>query len=409
MVTIIIISNDPHVMLLHERFQPLIKGQILIYSNYEQGLMAVFDKRPSSVFIQREIEGISADVIARQIKGLLRDSSPRIILMGALAGIVTDGVNCFDDSFDFAASEEELCSFFAEQLDKIPNLLWKEGQRFADHLPETAETHPTPKELFLIAQSESPPVSEPVAPVQPAHHTTAKASPARQSTAQPVIHDIRAAVPGNGTTVDGLQKRMEHIDNDDFSSFGWSGQQDSLFKRSRIYIAGMVVAFALGSALYLTGAVPAVTGLLKRPAPVASRQPAPQPAPAAVHGRSTSSRTGISSLPAIIPQHGKDLAYAAAHPGWERFSADGLEFLVFRSGATIKAIQLMASGSTGISSDMVSVLLQQSAGVGVYTVTKVSDKNGYLMQQSKLPDGTELVIYRKKSNDQVRGVVVTLP
>ncbi|GAM07989.1 hypothetical protein OR1_00259 [Geobacter sp. OR-1] len=462
MVTIIIISNDPHVMHLKERFQPLIKGQICIFSDFEQGLMAVFDKRPASVFIQREINGTAAEVIARQIKGLLRDGSPRIILMGAIAGSPQERPKCFDDSFDFAATEEELSSFFGAQLEKIPHLLWKDGMGAAEWVAATAEHEMPDQELSLVTVSDSslltdpfslsqtdnrsdlghvsqlnarteaatgqtavpPPAVVPQAPpgvghgrVQPPPAQVKKTPPAGRS-AESVRKPEPAQKPPKRAAATVTAVRPEEVAvptraaKEDFSSFGVRGVS---FGRqvNWIYLAGFVVAAVLGGVLYFSGSIPAGRWLTGgKPAPVKPQSPAKQASAPAIplqHQRTTVRQVRPASLPQMIPVNGKDPQYSAGHPGWERFSSKGYDFLVFRSNNEIKAVQVVASRDNVITPAMIAELLQQLCGSSAYTSTGTTGKNGYILEQAGLPGGGELVIYRKKPDPRVRGVVITVP
>jgi hypothetical protein len=452
MVTIIIISNDPHVMHLKERFQPLIKGQICIYSDFEQGLMAVFDKRPASVFIQREIDGTAAEVIARQIKGLLRDGSPRIILMGSLAGNSNESLKCFDDSFDFAATEEELSEFFGEQLAKIPYLLWKDGRGPAEWHAAPSEHH-DPGQVQLVTVSDPSAVPDPFILNQTDNlhdfEVTAKEEgKAFSGPADPVV-DHPSGADGHGASlsrpskakpattrgVQGTNSSLGHVyekqpksrstqmvfagaedrgfklerdnANNDFSSFGWGGL--SLTPKTWLYLVGFIIVVLLASVLTVTDTVPLLKELFNKKPIAGNPQSAKQEIPALQPQRSTVRQERMTSLPGIITAAGKDSQYSAGHPGWERYVADGQEFLVFRSANKIKAIQLIASRDHDIKSATISRLLQELLGNSSYSITGTSEKNGYLLGNAKLSEGADLVIYRKKTDALIRGVVVTLP
>ncbi|MSM41206.1 MAG: hypothetical protein GJT30_16435 [Geobacter sp.] len=464
MVTIVIISNDPHVLLLKERFQPLITAQICIFSDFEQGLVAVFDKRPATVFIQREIGGTTAEVIAKQIKGLLRDASPRIVLMGDLDGQKGERPHCFDDSFDFASSEEELCAFFGTQLKKIPHLRWKEGDGPADWGGVTPEVIPVHQELYRV---EDHAVSTPKSGVEPQERgadtpPTAMSHPAESSVAagqggerpvEPVSAGVdgqpRAAAPrpvpqpqppaaGEPTLAGAASPprprpapqaaarpqvapsrprpaspphpEMPVEELPPFESlFGQEPRKHSLPLFAAAALLGVLI---LGVSVYGAARLPAIQSLFRTaptPAQPQPATPAVQAVQAVVDNRTTAQSTQRASLPRLISPDRKDVAYSTTHPGWERFFSPGMEFRVFRSGSDIKAIQVIAAGEKGIGEEVVAGLLQDLLGSGDYSATSRARKKDYLVDQATLANGAELALYRKSDGSGIRGVVVTLP
>lgn len=460
MVTIIIISNDSHVMMLKDHFQPLIRGQISIYTDFEKGLMAVFDKRPATVFIQREIDGTAAEVIARQIKSLLREGAPRLVLMGALAGTAPDGVKCFDDSFDFATTEEELYAFFRDQLEKIPFLLWNDINTTPE---QTSSKHDlnNPMDVFKpVTESEASALQNPFmaecqdnltdhehiskgklsiikgdSPLQtaPGHFTAdlpadevpevskqlnAPFNPESVSNeaVEPVNPDCRSLPPyptwDHDVASASSPAEIDHaIDElrDDFSSFGLLDGGSKWKSRSTVYFAVVMVAAVAGIALYMLDVPFRILDSIKGPAVKKEKQPSVTVAPPAQVRYSSPRQKQLATLPEIVPVNGRDPKYATTHPGWERYVAEDLEFLVFREGVSIKAIQVIANGPAGIADNRIMALLQQATGSSSFNMTGTRVRNDYNEQQASLPNGGEMIIYRKKSNAQVRGAVISLP
>lgn len=464
MVTIVIISNDAHVLLLKERFQPLITAQICIFSDFEQGLAAVFDKRPAAVFIQREIGGTTAEVIAKQIKGLLRDASPRIVLMGDLVGQKGDRPHCFDDSFDFASSEEELCAFFGTQLKKIPRLLWKEGDGPSDWggvTPEVIPVHqkqstvgaPDVTRPDLCVKSPEPAVDR-VVPVmshavepplasgpdreRPARPLPAPAGDAgkpRATAARPVplpqppvssesapngaapTQRPRPAPQGARTpaaanrphphpaSTQHLEEQAEELPPFEIL-FGQKPRQHS---QPRLVAAAVLGVLILGLGVFGAAHLPVVQSLFRTSPTPAQQQPAAPAVPAVMENLTAQQPAQRASLPRLIPSDGQDVAYSKTHPGWERFFSPGMEFRVFRSGSDIKAVQVIAAGEKGIGEEVVAGLLQELLGSGTYSATSTARKQDYLVQQATLANGAELALYRKSDGGGIRGVVVTLP
>ncbi|HEY5975723.1 MAG TPA: hypothetical protein VIU41_13370 [Geobacteraceae bacterium] len=126
MKSILVISNDQRSDDLIRQFQPLLKRHIGSVTDFDQGLKKVFDKRPAVVFIQSEIGGISGDAVARHIRELLRDDSPKLVLMRDAPDKEFASRDTFDDNIDLFASNEELFTQFKAKLEKVPALQWCE-------------------------------------------------------------------------------------------------------------------------------------------------------------------------------------------------------------------------------------------------------------------------------------------
>ena len=70
----------------------------------------------------------------------------------------------------------------------------------------------------------------------------------------------------------------------------------------------------------------------------------------------------VRDLPAFIPGVTPDSAYAAAHPGWERREADGLEYLIYRENGRIRAIQVIAGTRGVISAPFLKTCIRETTG-----------------------------------------------
>ncbi|MBT1075162.1 hypothetical protein [Geobacter grbiciae] len=119
MITILFISDDTRVPDLIARVQSQLKARMRLATDFDQGLKEVFDNRPSAVFIQGDISGISGETVARHIKTLLRGDAPRIVLIHT-APLPTQGVKkWFDDAVDFSLPQAELADQFKLRLMEI--------------------------------------------------------------------------------------------------------------------------------------------------------------------------------------------------------------------------------------------------------------------------------------------------
>ena len=448
MISIVVIANNQRAESLKRRFQPLVKAQISIFGDYEQGLKAVFDKRPAAVFIQKEIETVSGEAVAKQIKGLLRDGSPRLILMGDHSIKSKGPMGSYDDSFNFMAPDDELFGLFKSQLDKIPLLFWKEkpgnppleipadtsmgalqeptvvslsdpsadpgisvytptSHRDDDAIEEPDQKGSRDKSALRVdfisgkmAETERPSLEkQPAETLQPPPHVWGGGQSPRSRTAAAAMQPSRQArgVTANGRPLQPPDKDLPPFD----SIFIQSTESRS---RSWLYGAGLLVSLAIGGGVYYYGS-PSVPP----PRPAAVQAPNPAPAPKPLQPMTTARIAKISTFPRSIPAGGRDAAYPGGHPGWERYIGNGLEYLVFGANGALRAVQVLATKDGVIDEPFVARFLQDLLGQGSYTVASASEKKGYLVQHAQLGGGAELAVYRKKPGGQLRGFVVTVP
>jgi len=182
------------------------------------------------------------------------------------------------------------------------------------------------------------------------------------------------------------------------------------------YGAGISLVLALALGVYLKAdpvpnpIAPVAQETLVKP-PAALTQPTdaspqqdriatpPQPAVAAAPQRTR-------KLPSVVPLHAPDPAYAAAHPGWQRYQTQALEFRVFREQGAVKAIQVLARQDQPISLDFFLSLMGEIAGEESFKVQAVEARDGYYIERGTAGGAVEVVVYRKKPIGEIRGLVV---
>jgi flagellar FliL protein len=138
------------------------------------------------------------------------------------------------------------------------------------------------------------------------------------------------------------------------------------------------------------------------------QQPAPAksaPSPAAPGAAVPGGR----HIPSVVPLNGRDAAYAAGHPGWERYESSTLEFLVFKEQGTVKALQVIGKGGESVPEQTIAAVLRESFQSERYTVKGSTEKDGFLLEEGIVPGKGEILIYRKKGPGTVRALVVTWP
>ncbi len=444
MITVVIIANDQRAVRIKEYFQPLVKSQISVDSDYEHGLKSVFDKRPALVFIQGEIDGVSGGAIAKQIKGLLRDSAPRIVLLGDASSLNESARSSYDGCLNFSVPDKELISLFRAELDKQLPTLWREEPApppaYADGLQGAKENHAfelvsltdpvaqpyhaeplpvTPGPVTETSRAVNPHTTQkkadikPISSVKDDAHISTPAESRRGGAASTVkSHDIRPT--DSSSTVNQSHPDTQPVRRPfsepsakvrNIAAFDHTFLESRSTKRKPwLYVAGLSVALALAALIYhFTHPTPPVVQITP---PVSSAPEAPAPQ-APVTQPATQAR--IAKLPEIIPLSGKDPGYESHHPGWNRYAGKGMEFKVFNAQGEIKAIQLIATGEQSIPDGMLVTLLGQIFGNASYSPAPPIEKQNYLLESARLPGEAEMVIYRKKTNKEIRGIVVTVP
>ena len=124
---------------------------------------------------------------------------------------------------------------------------------------------------------------------------------------------------------------------------------------------------------------------------------------------------GAAPLPAaqqlsqIIPQVAPDQSYPVRHPGWERYQADALEYLVYRDKGGVKAVQVLGQQPGAITRPFLTACLRVSSGQEQYVVKKTEERSGIRITDGALANGGEVVIYQAVSDGEIRGFVISTP
>lgn len=112
-------------------------------------------------------------------------------------------------------------------------------------------------------------------------------------------------------------------------------------------------------------------------------------------------------LPMFIPKVPADTAYAASHPGWERYDGEKVQFMVFREGGRIMAIQALPAGDGEIGENQVPVWFREAAGGEMPAKGGVREADGVKIETRRAPGGAEIAIYRDQQS-RILGVVLQL-
>lgn len=405
MQNILIISNDTQIQPLVDVFQPLVRGQISSVADFDQGLKEVFDKRPVAVFIQSEIAGISGDAVAKHIKGLLRDDSPRLVLLRDAPDRPLASRHAFDDSIDLFLPHEEVRKLLHGQLEKIAGLELLEAPTSTESAPAVAEQpSPTPPQRGGTPEP-STAVRATVAPPQPAAPKPATSQPPAQPAAMhrpappqkqvsPPSRPVAAPAPGAA----GSHAVAPPIDATvEIPLFEPGLKHRQTTSRTWLYLC-ILLALLLGGTFFFA---PRWFGLKPKPA-------APT-APAATAKPPVGTGTDARPIPAIVPLNNRDAAYGTTRPGWDRYLSPTLEYLVFREQGNLKALQVIGRDGGSVPEPTVTALLRDAFQSAGYTVKSTREQDGYLVEEGTISGKGEILVYRRKTPDTIRAVVVTWP
>jgi len=115
-------------------------------------------------------------------------------------------------------------------------------------------------------------------------------------------------------------------------------------------------------------------------------------------------------LPRFIPQIAPDASYATGHPGWERYQADAVEYLVFREKGGVRAVQVLSEQRGAISAPFLKTCIRTTTGFELSEIKFAKERrDGIEVQTGALSNGMELAIYRNVSDRELRGFVLTFP
>ncbi len=137
----------------------------------------------------------------------------------------------------------------------------------------------------------------------------------------------------------------------------------------------------------------------KKPEPVPPRQAAATSADIATSGL---------RLPVSIPTERPDPAYAAAHPGWQRYQSIDMEYQVFRENDLVRAIRVIANHQGVVSKDFIQLFLQESCGSPAMRLLDSSERQGVRIERLAVTENTELILYRNQTSGPIRAFVLSV-
>lgn len=111
-------------------------------------------------------------------------------------------------------------------------------------------------------------------------------------------------------------------------------------------------------------------------------------------------------IPSCILSGSPDPGYSAAHPGWQRYETEALEFRVFRENGMVKAIQVIARRGKAISAAFFTSFLKNIAGRESFMVQSREKMGGSFVERGFAGSRIEVLIYRNKPYGEMNAFVV---
>ena len=372
MINILVIAQDQRALEMVSRLRPRFLGTIAVAGTFDQGLQEFYEKRPAVVLVQQRMDGTNSELVANQIKSLLRDEAPRLFLLCNDSAPPTR--SAFDATVDLSQPIENLDASLLQLLSGLPGFRLRQDAAVPQAAPPDAAEERQP--VGVVTVSAPPSRSTPGG----AQEGGAVVSGNRQTMAEARVDRARPKTTAPGYLV-GIPVRPAR-------------------SRSSWYLLAVLLVVATGALLlqYANRCSwwPAKAGSVLQHAADAKR-PASKAASRAFR------------LPAVVLQARPDPAYGKTHPGWERFEGDGIEFHLFREKQVLQAIQVIGYRQGVITDAFFASFVRDLCGSRPLPPYKTAKVNGFLVESGRVDGGAEYLLYRRSASKAPSAFVVSLP
>jgi flagellar FliL protein len=405
MLPLVAITTDPRAIKAIVSCQAALNIRIEVAADFDQGLKTIFAKRLRLIFVQDHLDDVSANVVARHVKGLLRNDSPVLVLLCQGPCRPEDFKHTFDDAIDLTLPDHDVEQAFYRHIQSIVMKAGdgepQEAARQILPLPAVSEEALSgeeppslqlpPSAVIGIPAAELDAVPEPD-PLTPLFHPLPPEPLVYSDHLESGGGQSEDAAPGDPVAM------PADLDNYDLGIRPSPGKG--------LYWALLLVILAVagwyGFPLLRGG------GTALDVSPSSSSTPPPSPTALPSSAQQAQGGTAALIMPSVLEGAALDAAFAASHQGWERRIGTGVEYRIFRDGGAIKAIQALATGRQALPAELVPTLLSQAAGSAAVTPSGTTERNGYSIEQGTAGDKAEVELYRHLGTRQLRGLVITV-
>jgi len=470
MTDILLITDIPRLRKIFSRLAEPKSVKVRIANNLEKGGEELAAEKPTFVFVQTHLSGLSADIILMHLKKQLGRKRTRFVLLATKEQAPPYIVNSYHGHIDISDTDETVQTAIKEL---ISTLLAKPAKK-----PAPSEMHDISVIAPEIVEEQSAAIPEIVIPAEAAAVTALSLSllPAADSAPLPgtlpeplqqepsaieqgiaypsrprlsVYSEFNSSFDSAVNTMEPAEKvgealqlkeqSWQDVETEEKTTSKFNTKRNFLLWLAPVVIVVVLVTFfqqnrkapakPTTAAMNIQNekskiAVPTVevpqninispaTPAQQPTAPPQSLQKEPLPASSApsldLQQKSLPGKESVrlKKLPDFVPSYGYDKNYGKENPGWERYKGEVTEFKILREGEGIKAIQILDRGGAGIPESFMKGALRQLAAKPSYSVVSVEKKEGYEIQRGRLSDSQDIVYYRDADGGRLRGFVIT--
>ena len=439
MAEIFFIASDERALDLVESLRIQSPKSLTFETDLASAVKRLHKENPRFVFIQSSLDGVPCDEIATQARMLVDNAALQLVLLGdddAPPGFPPPG---FAASLNLALPTVQLASDalrllsedFAQStsapsaliLDDLPDFDIPSFDSMVEPRPAPQWGAEPPEPLVFDAEALKEPPQENTPEITGSDEIVffVAAAPPQQepakAPAEPAVQaPVQEAAPermkkGHGAQSKSLYPSPDQIYRKPPELCGVPEEGDGPAVAEAPETRHLARPFAIGIALLCAGVL-LWRLFAHQPEPQVAQKPAAVPAAPSVKTAAQPVPAPAASpeqqaLPLFIPRVPADAAYAAAHPGWERYDGAKVEFRVFREGGRIMAIQALPVGGAGIGESQVPAWFREAAGAEMPAKGQVREADGVKVETRRVRDGAEVAIYRGPQS-RILGVVLQL-
>lgn len=395
MAEILIITDQERLEGLLRAAGKMTGATVRIAHTLDSGIEAAKRSAPSILFIQNHLSGLSAEIVAKHIKGALKGTPPRFVIVGEGAERVGGAKGVVSASIDLSISDEEALLALREIIT---------GQTPARREQKTLKKAPSHN------------------PVQKEHRTEPPTPPVKNmETAS--REDLETPPHGNRRAATPFHEKLE-AQMDDAVRFPETGATNPHFPpferpvtvvrfeeeldRPEYPIGGVGDKGGPGRLLKISTSVLAVATLIIIGVKTFHiKIPARALPPADTLSKQTPPPTAKrNNLPSFISPNGEDPEYGITHAGWERYISSGCEVKLFRENGAIKALQVIDRTGEGLPAALFRTVLQEMTGGAAYVAESRESKDNFSIEKGTTTTGTRVITYKRLPAMKLKAFVI---
>lgn len=379
MITVLFIASSEYSAQLSTRLQAVLDARIEFVDDVDLGLKLVFDKRPQVVCLEDEIAGVSGESIAQHIRLLLGGSAPGIILLHD-GSSVSNGSEAFNHVIDVTQPPDHLCNAVIEVLHSLLkehwHYVWNGGSLENSQEVPSKCPHVEADEYFCAALEAPAPVTQPSDMQELFVQRGGEGAIESPGVGKPIP---TSEVPVTEELLQAFENNYRH---------SWLSSK----MRRGVLIFGLLV---------MLGVVWGGYTILQKGSSV--RFPA-------VSSGVPNKRQSEAVMPSFIPSvASEDSVFAQSQPGWSRYAGGGRDYRIFRSGGSIKAVQVIALEPPFLQARELGAVLTELLGTDQYRATMTEQKDGFTLEHAMVGKGAELLLYRvSPGGNEMRAFVLVM-